>query len=309
MEKRFLHIISIFMIVMCAVVVNAVSTAAVGSISASSSPSGATVFVDNVNSGVTPVTVSNIAAGSHSVRLTLSGYQDYVTSVFVNDGQTTSVSATLTPVSATGTGFISVSSSPSGANVYVDNVFKGVTPVTVSNVAVGSHAVKLTMGGYQDYVTSVFVNDGQTTSVSATLTTAVSNPGSGSFSALPVTIEKTTVNGDDLIAGDTNYLSLTRGDNLDVKVRLSGFGNDSNVEVQAFISGYEYSRQNPISDVTSTFDVKAGVTYVKKLSLSVPAIADTDNYLLRVLVTDRSGREVIHSRRGPGQRLSSSVHR
>ena len=67
------------------------------------------------------------------------------------------------------TGSIQVSSTPSGAKAYLDGAEKGTTPLTISNVAVGSHTVKLTMEGYKDYQVSVSVTGGQTATVSATL--------------------------------------------------------------------------------------------------------------------------------------------
>jgi len=68
------------------------------------------------------------------------------------------------------TGSLSVTSSPTGAQIYVDNVFKGTTPRTVTNLAPGERAVRLVKTGYQDYNTLVTVNSGQTTTLSATLT-------------------------------------------------------------------------------------------------------------------------------------------
>lgn len=46
-------------------------------VSFSSTPSGATVFVDNQQMGVTPVSLSLSRKDSHDVRLTLPGYQPY----------------------------------------------------------------------------------------------------------------------------------------------------------------------------------------------------------------------------------------
>jgi len=67
------------------------------------------------------------------------------------------------------TGSIQISSTPSGAKTYLDGTEKGTTPLTIADVAVGSHAVKLTKEGYRDYQTSVSVEGGKTATVSATL--------------------------------------------------------------------------------------------------------------------------------------------
>ncbi len=154
--------------------VSAVLVPVAGSISASSSPVGAAVYVDGVLKGVSPVVVPNVVPGNRLVKLVLAGYDDYSTTVSVVSGATANVNAVLNPVA----GSISASSTPSGAGVYVDGVLKGTSPVTVSNVAVGSRLVKFVKAGYDDYSTTVSVVSGGTASVSAVLV-----PVAGSISA------------------------------------------------------------------------------------------------------------------------------
>jgi DNA-binding beta-propeller fold protein YncE len=69
------------------------------------------------------------------------------------------------------TGNIQVNSSPTGAKVYLDGSDTGkVTNATLTNVAPGSHTVKLTKDGYSDKEQSVSVSAGQTATVDLTLT-------------------------------------------------------------------------------------------------------------------------------------------
>jgi hypothetical protein len=69
------------------------------------------------------------------------------------------------------TGSIQVNSSPTGAKVYLDGADTGeVTNTTLTNVAAGSHTVKLTKDGYSDKEQSVSVSAGQTATVDLTLT-------------------------------------------------------------------------------------------------------------------------------------------
>jgi hypothetical protein len=136
-----------------------------GKIGFSSNPSGANVYLDGVYKGITPITLQNVLIGSHTVKLTKSGYNDISSTVTVSSGQTASVSKTLT----TQTGSISVSSNPSGANVYLDGTHKGTTPTTLYNVPTGSHTVKLTKSGYNDVSSTVTVSSDRTASISKTL--------------------------------------------------------------------------------------------------------------------------------------------
>jgi hypothetical protein len=88
---------------------------------------------------------------------------------------TTAVTTTVTPAvnvtanvttipvttSVPSTGNITIQSNPLGAMVFVDGVYKGVTPLDLSGVAPGYHAVKMTMEGRYDYDGSAYVVTGQ----------------------------------------------------------------------------------------------------------------------------------------------------
>lgn len=96
--------------------------------------------------------------------MTKDGYSPYTDSIDVVTG-TTDVSVTLTPVY----GSIYATSFPYGTNVYVDGVYKGVTPVTIPDVAVGSREVKFTKSMYDDKTVYVTEFDGQTASVNVVM--------------------------------------------------------------------------------------------------------------------------------------------
>ncbi|OPY41172.1 MAG: PEGA domain protein [Methanoregulaceae archaeon PtaU1.Bin222] len=82
-----------------------------GSITIDSVPAGASVYLDDRNVGVSPLTVHDIPAGPHAVRISGEGFQDSISSVDVTAGGTAAVSVTLLP--ATGSaGKTSASLSP-----------------------------------------------------------------------------------------------------------------------------------------------------------------------------------------------------
>jgi hypothetical protein len=62
-----------------------------------------------------------------------------------------------TPAPTPEYGSIVVSSEPAGANVYLDNTIKGITPMTIKVVPNGPHSVLLRQEGYQDYTQTVTV--------------------------------------------------------------------------------------------------------------------------------------------------------
>ena len=73
-------------------------------------------------------------------------------------------------------GNIAVSSTPPGAQIFVDSFDKGVTPLTVDNITIGSHDVVLKKAGYLNHLSSVTVGDGETVTLSVTLATTASTP-------------------------------------------------------------------------------------------------------------------------------------
>jgi hypothetical protein len=151
-----------------------------GSIYLVTTPQGASAYVDGVYYGITPALASGLAPGNHQVRLSLSGFAEWIGTVQVTSGATTTVSQTLhtaspTPTHSPGTGTISVSSSPAGAQVFLDDVYMGITPVTLPSVTPGSHVVLLKNPGYSDWQATIMVQSNQNTPVSATMT-PVSTP-------------------------------------------------------------------------------------------------------------------------------------
>ena len=67
------------------------------------------------------------------------------------------------------TGTINITSSPPGAEVYLDNEYHGTTPGTISAVLTGNHRVEIRETGYYPWAQNITVISGNTTSVSTTL--------------------------------------------------------------------------------------------------------------------------------------------
>ncbi len=162
-----------------------------GSIKVNSAPSGASIFLDGnmTVKGTTNTTLNGVSVGTHAVKLTRSGYTDWTGQVTVTGGQTSTISASLTPVP---TGSIRVNSAPSGASIFLDGstTVKGTTNTTLNGILTGTHAVKLTRSGYTDWTGTVNVTGGQTSTITAVLTRVVttgqihviSTPSGGSVS-------------------------------------------------------------------------------------------------------------------------------
>lgn len=66
-------------------------------------------------------------------------------------------------------GRIIATSHPQGAKVYLDNVYKGVTPLNLDRVTAGQHQIRLVKTGYQDWSSYISVSPSRTATVSADL--------------------------------------------------------------------------------------------------------------------------------------------
>jgi serine/threonine protein kinase len=138
-----------------------------GQMAIDSTPQGAQVQVDGRTdpSWVTPFTLSGLGAGQHSVSVSKAGYSTDTRTVAVASGSKAFVVTHLAQLMAT----LAVSSSPGGANVYVDGKDIGkLTPAQVS-VDKGQHVVLVRKSGYIDETTNAQFILGQTINFSPTL--------------------------------------------------------------------------------------------------------------------------------------------
>ena len=145
--------------------VNERPTTPKGSISITSDPSGANVHLDGTYMGKTPISLDNVVSGSHTIELTKSGYKSKMLAVSLSAGGAENIRESLEPL----TGSISISSDPSGANIYLDGMYKGTAPTTISGLLSGSHTIRLEKDGYEDFSESVSVTADVTTPLTANL--------------------------------------------------------------------------------------------------------------------------------------------
>ena len=156
---------------------------ATGTLHVDGSPVGMEVALDGRVAGQVPesgvLIIDNIAVGEHAITASSPGYENQELWVNVPDGLPAEVRIDLTRQSM---GSLDISSSPQNVQIYVDDLYKGVTPAVVE-VEAGSHMVLLRLSGFQDWSTQADVAGGETTALSGTLVpvsgTPVSTPSGG----------------------------------------------------------------------------------------------------------------------------------
>lgn len=126
-----------------------------------SSPSAATVSIDGKAAGLTPAVIG-LRPGRHTIEVATGGRRRVVP-LTLEAGATLSQFIEL-PSEASGLGRIDVRTEPPGARVTVDGQPRGVSPLLVGGLAVGTHEVRVDVRGHQT-VQAVNVEDSGTTNV------------------------------------------------------------------------------------------------------------------------------------------------
>ncbi|MBW2970164.1 hypothetical protein KY319_03515 [Candidatus Woesearchaeota archaeon] len=115
--------------------------------------------------------------------------------------------------------------------------------------------------------------------------------------ALPLSVERATIDNTEIEPLSVNLLDIERDQDFTLKLQLLAVEDVKDVEIRAFISGYEYNDVNAISDRIGPFDFSENVTYIKKLTLALPDNVDVDEYYLRLVISDRYADEIVQNYR------------
>jgi hypothetical protein len=140
----------------CGLVVAACCTAAGGAraetgvLFVKSTPPGAEIAIDGiVTSWRTPRVVGDVAPGAHVVLLRLDGYAPARADVIAEAGRIVTVDLALAASAPAANATLRIVSEPLGATVWVDVIERGTTPLTVAQLAPGTHKIVAMLEGYQ----------------------------------------------------------------------------------------------------------------------------------------------------------------
>jgi len=144
-------------------------------LSVTSNPPDALVFLDNVVKGRTPMTLTDTAVGNHQITITLDGYEVYTRNIIMEAATPLTIAAELTrsipqpTIQPPSNGSIAITSIPSGAEVYIDGLLRGMAPTIFPEVLPGNHQVTLSIKGYDDWSHIVSVGSGRMSAINAEL--------------------------------------------------------------------------------------------------------------------------------------------
>lgn len=123
------------------------------SLELTSTPSNATIALDGNYVGETPLILNNILVGNHTITISKQGFSRAEKSIELKEGIENIVSVVLTNVKE-----VNITSNPVGADVSVDGVYKGVTPLKTT-LSYGKHTLCLIKDGYYKVEKTIEVGD------------------------------------------------------------------------------------------------------------------------------------------------------
>ena len=108
-------------------------------------PSGAEIFIDSKNVGLTPLDL-DLIEGQHVLGIKKNGYKDFSTEIAVKARE--NIVLELFNLSRLDSK-LSIVSYPKGASVNIDSVYRGMTPVEIDLEPLVSHSVSVSKPGYK----------------------------------------------------------------------------------------------------------------------------------------------------------------
>ncbi|MEK6973630.1 MAG: PEGA domain-containing protein [Nanoarchaeota archaeon] len=154
------------------------SSANAGNVNVKTDPVGANVYLDDIFRGASPVEMNNVERGNHTIFASLPQYQSAYLNIFVENNLTFFVFINLSLMSNDSRNFgqvgnMDITTNPSGASIYLDGIYQGVSPIMINSVSVGTHRLEADLQGYNKIVYLVEVSAGQTTMVMLTLSNSI----------------------------------------------------------------------------------------------------------------------------------------
>lgn len=127
--------------------VEAMLTPGKGLLTVISRPQEAGIYLDEKPKGRTPLTIKSLPAGIHQIYLAKNDLE-YFGEVEILTGKDEILDVELKKLKNS----LIIDSNPSGAEVYIDGIQQGTTPVTIEDVRIGKHQLILVKGDSLAYV-------------------------------------------------------------------------------------------------------------------------------------------------------------
>jgi len=130
-----------------------------GHLSVNSYNQRASVYIDGIFLGKTPLYFEYLPAGEHNLSVLLRSHEKWEKGIFIDKDKTYDAKAKLMPTKRTGK--IKIVTTPANSIVYVDLEYQGKSPVEISNLSKGTHSIHAVQEGYVDAYRAVEIGKNQ----------------------------------------------------------------------------------------------------------------------------------------------------
>ena len=207
---------------------------ALATLSVSCPTPAVSLYVDKKSVGSLPWN-GNLKEGMHLLEVRKDGYRSQQKTIQLAQQQKLDVA--FDALSAI-QGNLSVNFKPFGSDVYVDGVKVGQSPRVFNGVLVGNHNVEIRKSGYATFRQTITISEGQTASISGSLTSSTSSSSANTLSS-----SGSSLSGNALTIPVKNGISIEM-----VKVEAGSFNMGATPEMQDPHDDYE----KPVHRVTLT---------------------------------------------------------
>ena len=191
------------------------------------------LYVDKKSVGSLPWN-GNLKEGMHLLEVRKDGYRSQQKTIQLAQQQKLDVAF---DALAAIQGNLSVNFKPFGSDVYVDGVKVGQSPRVFNGVLVGNHNVEIRKSGYSISRQTVMISEGQTASISGSLTSSTSS-----------TTANTLSSSGSSLSGNALTIPVKNGINIEmVKVEAGSFNMGATPEMKK-----SADREKPVHRVTLT---------------------------------------------------------
>jgi hypothetical protein len=135
-----------------------------GRLCVTTEPPQADVYLGGEFKGKTPLTLDAVDVGEYTLQVKKEGFLEYAKAVEISDVGETRLEAGLVKP-----GPLKVMSTPMEAEVWLDNVYKGATPMVLSGLSLETHCLELRKNGYAVFYDTLTLGSDRETKVEPTL--------------------------------------------------------------------------------------------------------------------------------------------
>lgn len=128
-----------------------------GSLRLTSEPAGARIILNGTDRGTTPALLERISSGMNTLELQIEGYRPFRQELRITAGEQEALRAVLEPIPAS----LNVVTIPPGARIYVDNQYRGDSPLLLRDIPPKEYRIRAELGGHDAMARTVTLQAAQ----------------------------------------------------------------------------------------------------------------------------------------------------